>query len=68
MQAHPHGDGTWRERVLARERGSGGPGGGREGNEECVPLRVDLHATLGGERLAQEAAVLGERCAVALGA
>jgi hypothetical protein len=41
---------------------------GRKGDEERVPLRVDLHAALRGERLSQHAAMLPERGRVLLGA
>ena len=47
-----------------RERG----GRGREGEEEGVALRVDLDPALGGARVADHAAVLGERLRVGLGA
>ena len=41
---------------------------GRKGDEERVPLRVDLHAALRGERLSQHAAMVPERGRVLLGA
>ena len=39
---------------------------GREGDEEGVALRVDLDAAVSLERVAQDAAVLGQRVRVAL--
>ena len=41
---------------------------GREREEEGVTLRIDLDATFSGARLPDDAAVLGERLGVALGA
>src|SRR6266849_9907622 len=40
--------------------------GATEGDEERVPLRVDLVAAVLGERLAQDPLVIGERVAVAI--
>ena len=39
----------------------------REGDEEGVPLCIDLDSALGGEGLADHAAVLGESLGVLLG-
>ena len=44
------------------------PGRRREGEEEGVALRVDLDAAVASARLADDAAVLGERLRVGLGA
>ena len=66
VQAHPHGDRARRERLLAATAAATAPVGGRKGDEERVALGVDLDATLGGERIAKDAAVLGERLGVAL--
>ena len=44
----------------------GGALRGRESDEECVALRVDLYAAVGPARIAQRPAVLGERLAVRL--
>ena len=48
----------------------GGNRAGRrpEGDEKCVSLGVDLDTAVGGEGLTQEAAVLGERLRIRLGA
>ncbi len=43
-------------------------GRGREGDEERIALRVDLDALIGRERRTQDAAMLGERPGVVLGA
>jgi hypothetical protein len=67
VQAHPHGERPRRERPLPGCRGADGSGGGREGDEERVPLGVDLHTALGGERSSEDAAVLGERLGVGVG-
>ena len=68
VQADPHLDRARRER-LGHRRGRGErPGARREGEEEGVALRVDLDPALGGARLADHAAVLGERLRVRLGA
>ena len=64
MEPHPHGD---RECLLRLARGGQRPGRGREGNEEGVALRVHLDASVAGERLAQDRAVLGELVRVRLG-
>ena len=63
MEPHPHRDRPRRERLLGRGRSRDGAGCRGERDEERVALRVDLDTTLGGERVAQHAAVLGERVA-----
>jgi hypothetical protein len=67
VQTHSHRDRPRRERSLPSSGGGDGPSGGREGDEERIPLGVDLHTPLGGERVPQEAAVLGERLRVDVG-
>ena len=65
MQAHPHLDGAWRERLLTLRRS--GQRLDRIGKrvQERVSLRVDLDAAVRGEGAAQEPAVLGERLDIA---
>ncbi len=66
VDADPHLDGAGgecvREGLRCRERS----GGGREGGEEGVSLRVDLDPALRGERFTRIAPVLGERRGVSL--
>ena len=64
VQTHSHGDRPRRERPLPTGRSGDRPGGGRKGDEERIPLGVDLHTPFGDERIPQEAAVLGERLPV----
>jgi hypothetical protein len=52
MEAHPEADGPAFERVAARHRRRDGARCSREGDEERVPLGVDLDAALRRERLA----------------
>ena len=66
VQAHAHPDRTDGQRLLALAGGLDRLGRGRERIEERVPLRVDLHAAVPRERLAQQPPVLGERLLVRL--
>ena len=68
VEPHPHGDRARRERLLRGGRSGDGAGCGGERDEERVALGVDLDTTRGGERVAQHAAVLGERVGIAAGA
>ena len=68
MEPHPHGDRPRLERLLCGAHSGHGARCRGERHEECVPLRVDLDATLCGERLTQHAAMLGECVGIAAGA
>ena len=61
VQPHPHRDRPRRKGFLRRGGRGHGASGGWERDEERVTLRVDLDPALGGERVTQQAAVLGER-------
>ena len=65
MQAHPHRDRPRRERPLPHPGRGGGPSSGREGDEERIPLGIDLHTSLGDERVPQHATVIGQRLGIA---
>ena len=67
VQADADPDRACGERRVSFAGGICRAGRGRESDEEGVALRVDLDASVGGKRLAQEPAVLGPRFAVALG-
>ena len=64
VQAHAHRDRPGRELLVRLLRGRRRSLGGRERDEERVALGVDLDAAVSGERIAQHAAVLGERLGV----
>ena len=63
MNAHPH---RQLEPLLRLARGAERAGGGREGDEERVALRVDLDAAVPLERVAQDTPMLGERSRVVI--
>ena len=52
-----------RVRLTCRRRGLPG---GREDDEECIALRIDLHTPVRGEGFTQQAPVLAERHAVGI--
>lgn len=60
VQTHAHPDGTGGERRLCLLRRLERARRGGEGDEDGVPLRVDLHATMGAESRAQDAPMLRE--------
>jgi hypothetical protein len=64
VQAHSDGDRPRCELPLPGGRSRDGPIGGRKGDEERIALGVDFHTSFGGERVAQDLAVLGERLSV----
>ena len=66
VQTHSHGDLPRRQRPLRRGRGGHRGACGREGDEERIPLGIDLHTALGGEGIPQDRAVLRERLRVHL--
>ena len=68
VEAHPNRDRPRRERILAGGRSGDGAGSGWERDEEGIALRVDLDTPLGGERVTQHPAVIGERVRVPGGA
>ena len=65
VQAHPHLDGAWRERLLTLSSSSQRLDRIGKGIQKRVPLRVDLDAAVSGEGGAQKPAVLRERLDVA---
>jgi hypothetical protein len=66
MDSHSNADWPGRERI------AGGPGGrqrpihGREGDEECIALGIDLHPTEGGEGPPQNPPMLGQGVGIRL--
>jgi hypothetical protein len=68
VHAYPYVDRSRSERLRRLGGGLERTRRGRERIEEGVPLCVDLDAAVRGERLAQDAAVLGERLRIPLGA
>jgi hypothetical protein len=66
VKAHAHPNRAGAERILAGLRGGNGVRGTREGDEEGVPLRVDLDAAVPLERFAECAPMLGEHVGVVL--
>ena len=68
VEPHPHPDRPFAERVASLERcGQCGRRGG-EGDEEGVALGVDLDAPVASERIAQGAAMSGQRIGIGFGA
>jgi hypothetical protein len=61
LDLHNFRNRDWKPAQLAAGRS-------REGDEEGIALRVDLHALIGRERLTQDEAMLGQRPRVLLGA
>jgi hypothetical protein len=61
VQTHAEVDWTIRERVVYGQRGSGSSSGRREGDEEGIPLRIDLDAAVCIDGLADDTTVLGQR-------
>ncbi len=68
VDAHAHADLAFGERVLRLPRRLEGAGRGWEGDEEGVPLRIDLDATVAGDGLAQDVTMLPERLCIPVGA
>jgi hypothetical protein len=68
VDAHADPDRPGGERLLGRCRRAQRTGRGGKGDEEGIPLRVDLDAAVDAERGAQDAAVLRERLGVGFGA
>jgi hypothetical protein len=60
VQTHSHAERALRELRLGLHRRRDGLSNAREGNEEAIALRADLHAALRGKRSSQEPAVLGQ--------
>ena len=67
VDAHADPDRPGGERLLGRCRRAQRTGRGGKGDEEGIPLRVDLDAAVDAERGAQDAAVLRERLGVGFG-
>jgi hypothetical protein len=68
VYAHAHADRPNAKGVARLRRRRDRAGAVREGDEEGVTLRVDLHAAVARECIAKQAPVLGERVRVILGA
>ena len=68
VETNAHVDRAGRERLCERGRRRECAGRGRKGEEEGISLGIDLDATLGGARLPDYPAVLGELVGVRLGA
>ncbi len=66
MEAHPDADRAGGQRLLRLARGLNRLRRAREGVEEGIPLRIDLHAAAGREHLSQQAPVLCQRLGVRL--
>jgi len=66
VQPHPHPDRAASQRLLRRPRSRGRPRGGREGDEERIPLRVDLDAAVRGERCPHQPPMLRQRLGIAV--
>jgi hypothetical protein len=67
VDAHPRSNRAGRERVSRVGRRRERSRCRREGDKECVALRVDLDAAVSVERLAQNASMLRECVRIALG-
>jgi len=67
VHSHPHRDRAGGERVREVRGGGDSRRCGREGEEESVPLGVDLDSALRSARLADHPSVLGERLRVPFG-
>ena len=67
MDAHPHAYRSGNQRVAGRGRGRQRTLSRREGDEECVTLRVNLHPAMPAEGRSQDAPVLRQRPRISIG-